>query len=318
MNYIKKEIQTYTSSNEKSKITYYTYTPINKEIIGLFQISHGMCEYIERYEHFIEFLTNKGFLVFGNDHLGHKGSVADDSELGHFPYDSNEKNLVQDIVILSQKLKGQYPNLPLYLMGHSMGSFIARLAYAENPDLYNGLIICGTGYKLYAQLYRIAKLLLKTTAVFKSKEYRSPILDKLAFGKFTKSVADAQTEQDWICANPETIEQYRQDKYCMFSFSASALQTLLTLCQKANSKQCFSATPKNKPILIISGQEDYLGRKGKGIDSIEKQLKKHKVEDLQKIIYPEMRHEILNEIDKQVVFNDIERWLEHALEVLEK
>ncbi len=316
MNYIK-ETRTYTSSNEKSTITYYTYTPTHK-IIGLFQISHGMCEYIERYEHFIEFLIKKGFLVFGNDHLGHKGSVAVDSELGHFPHDSNDTNLVQDIVILSQKIKGQYPNLPLFLMGHSMGSFIARLAYAEHSDLYNGLIICGTGYKIYTQLYRIAKLLLKTTSIFKSKEYRSPVLDKLVFGKFAKSVEDAETEQDWICANPETVEQYRQDKYCMFSFSASALQTLLTLCQKANSKKCFAATPKEKPILMISGQEDHLGGKGKGIDSIEKHLKKQKIVDIQKIIYPEMRHEILNEIDKQIVFNDIEQWLQHALDNLEK
>ena len=143
MNYTK-NIQTYTSSNENSTITYYTYTPTTK-IIGLLQISHGMCEYIERYEHFIDFLTGKGFLVFGNDHLGHKGSVANDNELGHFPHNSNEQTLIQDIVHLTLKLREEYPNLPLFLMGHSMGSFIARLAYSEFPELYDGLIICGTG-----------------------------------------------------------------------------------------------------------------------------------------------------------------------------
>lgn len=309
MNYVK-ETKTFKSSNGMQNITYYIYKPASKPR-AILQISHGMCEYLERYEPFIDFLCKENILVCGNDHLGHKNSAPHKEDLGYFAPADGWKFLVKDIQRLTLIIKKQYPDTPLFLFGHSMGSFIARTYLVQFGHYINGAIICGTSGT--NPLLPAAKVLIQTVRLFKGERYRSPLIKKAMFGNYNSRYDKTVSESDWITRDQAIVHQYSKDEYCTFLFTASAFYDLTMLLGYVSSKKWYDRLPKQLPLYLISGDMDPVGNWGQGVWQVIKNIQEQKLDDFSFKLYKDFRHEVLNEIGREEAYNDILNWIHQRI-----
>ncbi len=271
------------------------------EIKGLFQIVHGMNEYIGRYDHLMSYLAENGFVCFGYDHLGHGKTAKNDSELGFIAEKNGWKYLVDDVNAFSLAVKEQYPNKELYLMGHSMGSFIVRLTFAKFPQTYEKLIICGTAGK--NPLSKMGLALTKIIGFLKGKHYVSNMILNIAFSSYNKRF-EGNTGYEWITSDTSVIEKYSNDKFCTFKFSVSAMHDLITLIWKCNSNAWFKNVCKTKPMYLIAGECDPVGNYGKGVRWVHNKLKENGA-DVKLKLYENCRHEIINDTCRDEALRDI-------------
>lgn len=298
----------FQSSSGLSAISYCKFVPQDGEVKAVLQIAHGMAEHKERYEGFASFLCSLGVAVYINDHLGHGESVSSDDEKGYFGADGY-KTLVEDCHLLTEIVKDEYPAIPFFVFGHSMGSFIVRNYLAKYGESVDGAIICGTGGKNPACGIGIA--LTKTISKMKGDHYRSKFVDNLAFGTYGNKF-ERRTNFDWLTKDHDVVDAYIADKDCGFLFTTNGFVGLFSALKDANSKDCFENTP-NIPILMISGEDDPVGNYGKGVLQVYDNLTKtgHNV-DLR--LYPNARHEILNESDTvEKVYSDVETFIKEQL-----
>ena len=273
----------------------------NGEIKGLFHIVHGMTEYIDRYDHLMSFLAENGYLTFGFDNLGHGKTAKDDSELGFIAHNNGWKYLINDVVVFTDAVKKMYPLLPVTLMGHSMGSFIARLVAETHADKYHKLIICGTSGPNPLSKFGIAFASFKKA--INGEKYISKTIQNLAFGSYNKQF-DGPSDYEWLTKDREIIEKYEKDKFCTFKFTLSAILDLMKLLSLCNRKGWFKNISKALPILLISGDKDPVGDYGKGIKKVYKSLIENG-KDVTLKLYPDCRHEIHNDSCKEEMFKDI-------------
>lgn len=309
MNY-QKETGNFVSSQGTTDITYYVYKPL-EEPVAMLQISHGMCEYVERYEPFIDFLARHRILVFGNNHLGHKGSVQDGNAMGFMAHRDGWKCMCRDVIFLGKKMKEQYPHLKLFLMGHSMGSFIARSVVADNPEIYSGAAFLGTGGK--NPMLKVGKRVIKGAKAVKGERYRSPLLTKLIFGNYNAKYENPRTMYDWLTRDEKVVDAYLKDENCTFVFTVSGYENLLAVNEYANSQECFEKIPVDMPVFLLSGDGDPVGNWGDGIREVDERFRKKGMKDYTMKLYPGMRHELLNEIGKEEVYQDLLEWLQQHI-----
>ena len=281
------------------------YEPDSRPL-GVFHIVHGMSEHIGRYDEFMTELCENGWLVCGYDNLGHRYTAKDDSELGYIAPKDGWKYLVRDVQAFREKVAAAYGvSYPYVLMGHSMGSFIARLAAVVNPRP-DKLIIMGTGGPNPAA--GPGKLLAGTIAAVKGDKHVSPFLEGIIFKGYNdrfKNDPDSD-EFSWLSTLKNTRIKYIADKYAGFHFTSSGLKDLITLTKKTGDKKWFSAVNKTLPILLVSGSEDPVGNYGKGVEQVYKLLKAQKLKpEPQFKLYEGARHEILNDFCRDEVVRDI-------------
>ncbi len=271
------------------------------EIKGLFHVVHGMTEYIRRYEPFMRQIAEQGYIVFGYDHLGHGNTVNDDSELGFFAHKNGWKYLVNDVAVFGSQIKKEYGNnLRYILLGHSMGSFIVRLA-AEKFNLQDKLIIMGTGGPAPGSTMGIS--LVRRVKKIKGEKYISNVIQNLVFGTYNKRFG-YDDPYNWLSNIDSVRKAYAGDKYCNFKFTVSGIEDLLTLHKKCNSFTWFSSCVIKKPILLISGADDPVGDYGMGVKKVHDRLKENGA-DVRLILYKNCRHELLNDISREKVIADI-------------
>lgn len=276
------------------------YIP-NGEIKCLLGLAHGMTEYIDRYDHFFTFLAENGILAFGYNHLGHGKTAENDNELGFIAHKDGWKYLVNDVVTFTKSVKNMYPNLPTILMGHSMGSFIARLVAESYPQEYDKFIFCGTSGPNPAAY--VGLLLVKIIKSIKGEKHKSNLIQSIAFGSYNKGF-DGDTPYEWLTNDREVIDKYAADKYCTFRFTVSAMGDLMNLLSKSNRNAWFKALDSTKPILLIAGDKDPVGNYGKGVSAVyNKLIKNGKKAEIK--LYKNCRHEIHNDLCKAEMFNDI-------------
>ena len=271
------------------------------EIKGLFHIVHGMTEHIGRYDRVMSMAAQQGYICYGYDNLGHGRTALDDSELGFIAEKDGWKRLTEDVMLFDRAVTERYGNIPLCLMGHSMGSFIARLAAAKYPDMYNKLIICGTAGK--NPLAPAGLFLTGFLARTKGEKYVSDFCINLAFGSYNRRFPGG-TDYEWLTSDREIIEKYMADKYCTFKFTVSALHDLIMLITECNREEWFRSIPQKMPVLLISGEMDPVGGYGKGVREVYGKLKKQNC-DVSMKLYPHCRHEILNDTCRQEAISDI-------------
>lgn len=282
-----------------------------KELVpaGVFQIAHGMAEHIERYDDFARFLASNGFVVCGNDHLGHGKSVSDPSELGFFAETNGDKRLVDDMHILTRIMKKRYRGLPYILFGHSMGSFCARVYTVHFGGELNGVIYCGTG-----ELPAALGVLQQPVNSLCEKLGAHTRVDFMG-GAFNALLNVMGPERGsplaWLSANPENREAYANDALCGFTLTLGGYRDVFALANDASRREWAHEVPGDLPVLIISGAKDPVGLNGKGVRSVADNLALAGREP-ELILYPGDRHEILNERDRQVVYDDILSWLRSA------
>ena len=305
MNHYSVEHISFLSVNQVNTINGVIYVPDSKPK-GIVQISHGMCEYIGRYDRFMGFLADRGYIVAGHDHLGH-GNSSDASEYGYFGAKDGYKNLVEDLHHMTLLVKAKYGDLPYVLLGHSMGSFVARLYLSDYGDEVDGAIICGTGgpVPMSSMGVKLANCLCKKRGGF----YRSQKLDKMLFGSFNDRIKPRRTEKDWLTRDDSVVDKYLQDPRCMFTFTAAGFRDLMTLSVQANADRWYESLRKDLPVLLIAGDMDPVGGYGKGVITVYERLKKTGLKEVSMNLYPGARHEILNELNYQDVYLDVVDWL---------
>lgn len=298
----------FKSSNGSSSITYYILVPEGVEVRGIVQIAHGMCEYFSRYTVFAKYLCSLGFIVCGNDHLGHGASVSREAQLGFFAPQNGWKYLVDDMKQLTDIMQARYPGLPYFLFGHSMGSLLARLYLPHYGDRLQGCILCGTvGPNPFA---KTGVRLADTVAHSKGMTYRSVFLSRMAMRNFNRRISAPQSMFSWLTRDEHIVELYQSDNKCNFVFTATGFRDLFTLVLRANHMRCFRTTPHALPLLFIAGDKDPVGGYGEGVRNVARMYRAAGQKDVDVIFYKDGRHEILNELNHLDVFGDISRWLE--------
>ena len=305
----------YKSANSVSNVTYYILVPEEVEIRGIVQISHGMCEYFSRYTTFAKYLCSLGFIVCGNDHIGHGASVSRPSELGFFAARDGWKYLVDDVKQLTDLMQRRYPQLPYFLLGHSMGSLVARLYLSDYGEKLAGCILTGTVGPNAAAIS--AAHLADSIARTRGMTYRSGFLSDLVFKGYNRKIKDPHSVFDWLSRDESVVSLYQSDEKCNFVFTATGFRDLFTLIAKANASHTFRHTPRGLPLLFLAGDKDPVGKYGEGVRRVVNLYRGAGVKNIEVIFYKDARHEVLNELGRLDAFADISRWLEAQLSVLE-
>lgn len=304
----------YPSACGNASISYYILRPVGVELRGIVQISHGMCEYFTRYTSFAKYLCSLGFIVCGNDHLGHGASVPVSGALGFFGQHNGWSVLVDDVAALTDKMKRQWPHLPYFLFGHSMGSMIARLYLTRYGDKIDGCILCGSPAP--NPMAGVGIQLANSVIRSHGPMYRSSMLSGIVFKHCNARIPNSKSQFDWLTRDCATVSLYQSDAKCNFIFTASGYRDLFRLMQNCNRVSCVRDTPHAMPILFISGDADPIGNYGSGVKKIAATYRAAGIRDIDVIFYKDGRHEILNELNKQEVYGDISRWLEKRLSAL--
>ncbi len=274
---------------------------------GLFHVVHGMTEHIGRYEDLMTEMAGDGYVCFGYDNLGHGRTVNDDSELGFIAHKDGWRLLADDVAVFGREMKREYgESLPYILMGHSMGSFIVRIAAQRYPELPTKLIVMGTGGPNPASGAGLAAA--KIVRLFFGERHISPMLEFMAFGSYNKRFSEGEYNS-WITKDPDIRRAYREDKMCAFHFTVSALYDLVKLNAVSNSGAWFREIRKSLPILLVSGGDDPVGDYGRGVAKVCERLKKEGLKVTMKI-YDGCRHEILHDTCAGEVLSDIRKFIE--------
>ncbi len=303
-----KEEFTFASGDGRTKIHAVRWLPAQKPK-AILQISHGMVEFIDRYDGFANFLTKQGLLVTGNDHLGHGASIGSPEDFGFFADGDGAQVVLEDLHRLTRITKEAYPQIPYFLLGHSMGSFFARRYLCCFGQELDGAIIMGTGNQTRLQA-GMGMLLTTLLARFHGWRYRSNFIDRMAFGGYNAKFEPARTEKDWLTKDAEIVDAYLADPRCTFLFTLNAYYSLFHMISLLHQKAFLSQIPKNLPVLFLAGAEDPVGNFGKGVKQVAETFRKLGVRQVQCKLYPNDRHEILNELDREAIYEDIACWLE--------
>lgn len=304
---IKKHFR-FSSSDGLHKIHGIMWKPDHCEIIGFLQIMHGMVEHIDRYDAFARYMCDHGFAVAGEDHLGHGYSVKSDDEFGYFAKKYGTEYVIADNYRLKKHMEREFAGVPYFILGHSMGSFIARIFTARHSEELAGAIIMGTGNQS-PLLAGAGKLLATVIAKVKGDTYRSQFVNNIAFGAYNKKFQPERTAYDWLTKDESIVDAYMKSKFCTFIFTVSAYKDLFTFVQESGKIEVLRKIRPELPMLVISGAQDPVGDFGRGVKGVYEKLKDADIEDVTLELYENDRHEILNETDRPMVYEDILNWI---------
>ena len=274
---------------------------------AVLQIVHGIAEFIERYDDFANYLTEQGFVVVAEDHMGHGHSINNGGIQGYFH--GGWFSAVEDTYHLLTETKKEYPNLPYILFGHSMGSFMARTILCKYPD--SGIaaaVICGTGWQPAFAMPAVIKLV---EAVCKKVGETNPSekLQGLVFGSYNGKVEHPRTAYDWLTRDAKIVDAYIAHPLCGFTASSGLLRDMMKGIHYIEQPKNLANMRKDLPVFFIAGGDDPVGSYGKGIHQAANAFRKAGMTDVSVKLYPLCRHEILNEINKAEVYEDVTAWI---------
>ena len=276
------------------------------------QIAHGIAEHIDRYRPFMEFLADNGFVVAGNDHLGHGKSIRVPEEQGFFAEKDGWWRVVDDMDKLHDIMSKEYPELPYVLFGHSMGSFLTRTYLIKHLDKYDGVILSGTGHQSPALVLggnAAASVMAKLNGAMGD----GAKLDSLAFGTYLNKIENPRTKFDWLSRDTEQVDKYIADPLCGFVGKIGLYRDMMQGIKFITDKKNIAQMNKEKPVYFMSGDGDPVGDYGKGVERAYKAFCDAGLHDVFMRLYPGGRHEMLNETNKEQVYQDILSWLNEKI-----
>lgn len=279
---------------------------------GVIQLVHGSCEHAKRYESFIQFLNENGYIVYANDHRGHGQSVQTPDDYGYFGEENGWQLMVDDLKAVNDIIHAHYPELPIVMLGHSMGSFLARHYAIDYGETIDGLILSGTAHHSKIQL-KVGQWVSKFTKKLKGSKNRSAIIHRLSYGAFNKGIENLRTTSDWICYDETVVDEFVKDPSCGFVFTNAGFYDLFSGLLYITEFDNISKMPIDLPVLLISGKDDPVGANGEMVKKAYDAMKKAQLISVEMKLYPDMRHEILNEFNKKEVYQDIVNWLEQVI-----
>lgn len=297
---MKKITGRFPSTTELCDIRFYMYTPEKPKAVV--QFSHGMCDYVERYEEFARFLCENDIAFCGNDHIGHGNSVAHNDLLGYFGEQDGYKNMVRDLHRMNGVIRSSFGGVPVFIVGHSMGSFITRIYLSKYEDKLSGAVIMGSagGITGKAPLRKVLD-----AAVRKNGDlYRHENITKMVYSVLNLRTANRRTEFDWLSRDDADVDAFIADPKCNFTFTVAGYRDMLNALLCCNSEAVIENTPTDIPLLFLSGEMDPVGEYGAGARNAVIRYLEHGC-DVNLRIYREARHELLLELNKNEVMNDI-------------
>ena len=297
---MEKQRNTFVSKNGKTKVNYYEWSNGEKPK-AILQIAHGVTEYAERYTELAEYLSDKGIMVIANDHIGHGYSQNEDgSNKMCFGEEGSWIYPVEDIVFLSKKYMEMYPDVPFYIMGFSLGSFLVRTALINHPELeYSGTIIAGTGQQNNLAL-SIAGFVAKSEARKFGDDAFTPTIENLTFGTYNKYFKPNKTKADWLCKNKEELDKYLKDPLIGEGFTAGLFREMIAGMKYTAKQKNINKMNINIPVMFISGKQDPVGEFTKGVKRAEKAFNRAGMRT--KSHFVEGRHDIFHEKDVEKVY----------------
>ena len=275
----------------------------NKEIKAIVEIAHGMNEHKERYIDFMKFLAKNGYASFIHDHRGHGKSIKNINDLGYF-YEDNASYVVEDLHQINEYLKNKFKDKKIILFGHSMGSMIVRKYISKYAHTIDGLIVCGSPSKNNA-----SKLGLKVVKLLKSikgERYRSEFVKKLMFGGFDKKGSEPNS---WVCHNKEILKLYNEDELCKYTYTLNGYENIIKLMIDIYNPKIYNRNNLDLPIYFIAGNDDPVIKSKKDFNEAINFLEKIGYHNIDNTLYDNMSHEILNEVNNNLVYDDILNWL---------
>lgn len=268
---------------------------------GIIQISHGMCEHKERYLDFMKYLSQNGYVCLIHDHRGHGQSVYSQDDLGYF-YTDGDKGIVEDLHQLTLWIHAQYPELPLYLFGHSMGSLVVRCFCQEYDQDIQGLIVCGS--PSYNPLAGLGIKLAHHYTKSKGHHYRPEVIQKMSFGAFNKNF-DKTTPNSWICSDNDVVTAYNLNPLCHFIFTANGFESLFKLMKRTYQQDAWQTRQPQLPIHFIAGSNDPCIVNQNKFHEAVNFMQKRGYQHVTSQLFENMRHEILNEKNHKIVYEHI-------------
>ncbi|MBR5637464.1 MAG: alpha/beta fold hydrolase [Pseudobutyrivibrio sp.] len=310
---IRQEEYTFNSADGHSVIHCRKWIP-DGEPVAVLQLVHGMLEYIERYDEFATFLAEKGYVVVGHDHIGHGHSVASDEELGVMTGKHPSDDMVEDIYTHYSMTRKAYPSLKYFILGHSMGSYMLRKflsVKAAYIEAMSGAIIMGTGQEPAATC-TAGLAVISILSFFRGKNYRSKLVQNMSYSKPYKQYDCYGNDygNSWLTKDVRAVEKYYNDPYCTFMFTVNAYKGLAEAVKYDGTAECVSKMRTSMPLLVVSGDSDPVGNLGEGTTQVAEAFKRAGIKDVALKLYKGDRHEILHEMDKEQVFEDLYQWLE--------
>lgn len=284
----------------------------SKKLIGAVQLVHGSCEHSKRYEGFAKVLTDNGYIVYSMDLRGHGRSALKEEDLGYFGEENGWVNIVEDLHEVTKFIKKEQPDLKVFMLGHSMGSFLARHYAIVYGDEIDGLIATGTAHNPRLIL-KLGIFLAERDIKKNGSKHRNETLNKMSYDSFSNQFKPIRTKQDWLTRDEKIVDKYIEDKLCGFVFTSSGFRDMLNGLLFITDRNNIKNTPKELPILLLSGRKDPVGNNGKMVKKAYEKYKKCGTTNIRMKLYDEMRHEILNEIGKEEVYKDILIWLSDVM-----
>lgn len=280
----------------------------DSEPIGVVQILHGMAEYGERYEDFAKFLSKNGYAVYTHDHRKHGKSIHEDQQVGIFDKNDNWSNVIDDVQLVNDYIKTKEKNKNIIILGHSMGSLICRRYIQEFGGNIMGAIIMGTALSK-PFLCTSGKIIGSIVSKINDKNSRSIFMDKLTVGAFNKAFRPARTSCDWLSRDEEQVDRYVVDELCGLPYSAEFYVQFYKGILTCSKRENIIKTP-HFPILFISGSNDPVGNNGKGVKKVYDTYASMGYKDnITMKLFSDARHEILNEINKEEVYQYLLDWI---------
>ncbi|WP_077624861.1 alpha/beta fold hydrolase [Sediminibacillus massiliensis] len=288
------------------------WKPASDDILAVVQISHGMVEHSDRYDAFASFLADKGIAVYANDHRGHGLTGKKQGTMGLFAPQSGFETAAEDLHQITKYIKEQHTETPIFLLGHSMGSFLARRYIQNHSSFLDGIILSGTGSHP-GPVTIPAKWIALREAARKGISEPSPLLNKLTFGSFNKHTGSKETGFEWLTRDKEQIRTYVDDPMTGFTPTASFFYDLFSGFDLIDRSEYIDNISKSLPFLFITGTKDPVGKETKGVFKVMDRYYKHGLTNIIARFYEEGRHEMLNETNKEEVYEDIHQWIKHTL-----
>jgi alpha-beta hydrolase superfamily lysophospholipase len=279
---------------------------------AVLQLAHGMAEHSARYARLARALTAQGFAVYANDHRGHGQTAPDRDSLGHFADSDGWAKVVGDQGSLTEEVKSRHPGLPVFLLGHSMGSYIARGAAIRHGQDYAGLLLSGTGHN-HPAVYKSLRLVVGGERIRQGKRGKSALISRLTFESFNRQFEHPRTAYDWLSRDPAEVDQYIADPYCGFQCSNQLWWDVLTGLTEICTPARIARMPKSLPVYVLSGELDPVNEKLSGIHKLRAAYERAGMESLTVRIYQQARHELLNELNRDEVTHDLLEWLNARL-----
>ena len=274
---------------------------------AVLQIVHGIAEYIERYDDFANYLNSLGIAVVAEDHMGHGQSVNGGGIKGYFH--GGWFTAVEDTMTLLRGTMEAWPGIPYILFGHSMGSFMARTILCKYPDSgISAAIICGTGWQptfALPALIKVVESICKKTGETNPSEK----LQGMVFGSYNKKVEHPRTAYDWLTRDNKIVDAYIAHPLCGFTASCGLLRDMMKGFAYIQNREHLARMRKDLPVFFVAGGDDPVGNYGKGVHQTADAFRKAGMTDVSVRVYPLCRHEILNEINKEEIYEDVAQWI---------